>query len=119
MYISSARPLVTPAKVFGPGRLARQYSVVASCRLVARAAVAGTGAARPGSPQEGPGFASGLGRDGKRDEQVRWGGKFHERKTRTSSTEETCGLAKSDSSNEGSLISGQDLQEEELGVGLG
>src|SRR5215469_13607050 len=54
MRMSTSHPLAAPAFVLGPGRLARRYSVVASCRLVAGAAVAGTGAARPGSPQEGP-----------------------------------------------------------------
>src|SRR6516164_2339266 len=43
-----------PAKVFSPGRMARQCGAVASCRLVAGAARASTGAARPGRPQEGP-----------------------------------------------------------------
>jgi len=46
--------LLPPACVFSPGRMARQCGAVASCRLVAGAARASTGAARPGRPQEGP-----------------------------------------------------------------
>jgi hypothetical protein len=42
-----------PAYVFSPGRMARQFPAVASCLLAAGAARASTGAARPGSPQEG------------------------------------------------------------------
>jgi len=41
---------LTPASVFRVGRLARRCAVVASCVLLAGAADAGRGAARPGSP---------------------------------------------------------------------
>jgi hypothetical protein len=44
----------TPAEVFSPGRMARRWAAVASCLPVAGAARASIGAARPGSPQEGP-----------------------------------------------------------------
>jgi hypothetical protein len=47
------------------------------------------------------------------------GGKFLERKTRTSPTEETCGLDQSDGSEKGPLIDRQGVQAEELGDCLG
>jgi len=44
---------------------------------------------------------------------------FHKRKTHRVTAEETRRLAQSDRCTEGSLIGGQDLQDEEFGVGVG
>ncbi len=58
-------------------------------------------------------------RDGERASKADDADKFLERKTRTASAEETCGLAQSDGRQEGPLIGGQGVQAEELGGGLG
>ena len=44
--------------------------------------------------------------------------KFHKRKTHRAATEETRRMAQPDRGEEGSLIGGQGLQEEELGDGM-